>query len=78
MNTRLTSNGDEFSQRSIDLILSCTMVLLGMAGWVSYLGYDKDALFVEAMKVLVPLGLGGVAGYLYARHATRDAPDGPR
>jgi hypothetical protein len=68
-NVRLTSNGD-YSQWTIDLVLTCTMCLLAVAGWLSYMGFDKDALFIEALKVLVPLAIGGIGGFYYGRGHT--------
>jgi hypothetical protein len=67
MNTMHIADVEDFSQKIITMVLTCTMVLLALAGWASYMGFDKDALFVETLKIGIPLAVGGAAGYFYAR-----------
>ena len=70
MNTMHVADLEDFSQKIMTMVLTGTMVLLALAGWASYMGFDKDALFVETLRFGIPLAVGGAAGYAYARRTS--------
>lgn len=55
-------NVESLADRVTDAVLSVTMVVLLLAGWAAYAGLDKDALFIGAVKIVLPLAAGYFAG----------------
>ena len=67
-----------WAERVTGRLLTFTMLLLGFAGWAAYLGFDKDALFIEALKIGGPLAIGGIGGYYYGRGSLSGEVDGDK
>ena len=52
-----------YADRVTSIVITLTMLVLALSGWVAYLGFDMDALALEAVKTVGPFVLGGIVGY---------------